>query len=223
MAKTTKPTKQQAAQAKARAGGNNPVKVTNAGLKKLGGAAVIAASMTPAGRGAKIAVTAAKAVKAAKAAKATVAAPKSAVNVVKAQGKASNKFRNEKEAERLARTARSKTASSKDLRGTAKQDYEVAKIPVTENVTARVPAKSNYEFAKDMSRFGKIQKQNAGPLKTTKAEAKANARGLKAANSGSKSPKGYKEGPRTKALRILTKGGLNPAGGAKNQLGKAKK
>ena len=50
MAKTTKPTKQQAAQAKARAGGNNPVKVTNAGLKKLGSAAVIAASLTPAGR-----------------------------------------------------------------------------------------------------------------------------------------------------------------------------
>ena len=186
MAKTTKPTKQQAAQAKARAGGNNPVKVTNAGLKKLGGAAVIAASMTPAGRGAKIAVTAAKAVKAAKAAKATVAAPKSAVNVVKAQGKASNKFRNEKEAERLARTARSKTASSKDLRGTAKQDYEVAKVKVSDNVTARVPAKSNYEFSKDMSRFGKIQKQNAGPLKPTKAEAKANARGLKAANKKKK-------------------------------------
>lgn len=45
-----KPTKQQVAQAKARAGGNNPVKVTNAGLKKLGSAAVIAASFTPAGR-----------------------------------------------------------------------------------------------------------------------------------------------------------------------------
>jgi hypothetical protein len=181
MAKTTKPTKQQAAQAKARAGGNNPVKVTNAGLKKLGGAALIAASMTPAGRGAKIAVTAAKAVKAAKAAKATVAAPKSAVNVVKAQGKSYNKVANQKEADRLARTARPKTASSKDLRGTAKQDYEVAKIPVTKNVTARVPAKSNYEFAKDMTRFEKIRKQSLAPAKLTKVEAKANARGLKAA------------------------------------------
>ena len=58
MAKTTKPTKQQVAQAKARAGGNNPVKVTNAGLKKLGGAALIAASMTPAGRAVKAATSA---------------------------------------------------------------------------------------------------------------------------------------------------------------------
>ena len=59
-----KPTKQQTAQAKARAGGNNPVKVTNAGLKKLGGAALIAASMTPAGRAVKGASVAAKAIKA---------------------------------------------------------------------------------------------------------------------------------------------------------------
>jgi hypothetical protein len=108
--------------------------------------------------------------------------PSSSVKVVKPQGKASAKFRNEKEAERIARTARTKTSSFKDLRGRAKQDYEVSKIKVSDNVTARVPAKSNYEFAKDMSTFGKIQKQNAGPLKTTKAEAKANARGLKAAN-----------------------------------------
>lgn len=61
MAKTTKPTKQQVAQAKARAGGNNPVKVTNAGLKKLGSAALIAASLIPAGRGVKTAATAVKA------------------------------------------------------------------------------------------------------------------------------------------------------------------
>ena len=60
MAKTTKPTKQQVAQAKARAGGNNPVKVTNAGLKKLGSAALIAASLTPAGRAVKTAATVAK-------------------------------------------------------------------------------------------------------------------------------------------------------------------
>jgi hypothetical protein len=60
----TKPTKQQVAQAKARAGGNNPVKVTNAGLKKLGSAAVIAASFTPAGRVARGVATVAKAAKA---------------------------------------------------------------------------------------------------------------------------------------------------------------
>lgn len=199
MAKTTKPTKQQIAQAKARAGGNNPVKVTNAGLKKLGGAAVIIASMTPAGRGvkavstaanvakrAKIMSNAAKKAEAIKIAKTAAKKPGSSVKVVPARGKSYNKVANQKEAERLARTSRPKTASSKDLRGTAKQDYEVAKIKVSDNVTARVPAKSNYEFAKDMSRFGKIQKQNAGPLKPTKAEAKANARGLKAANKKKK-------------------------------------
>ena len=62
MAKAAKPTKQQIAQAKARAGGNNPIKVTDAGLKKLGSAAVIAASFTPVGRAAKTAGTVAKAV-----------------------------------------------------------------------------------------------------------------------------------------------------------------
>lgn len=65
-----KPTKQQVAQAKARAGGNNPVKVTNAELKKLGSGALIAASFIPAGRVVKGVATAANAAKAAKAAKA---------------------------------------------------------------------------------------------------------------------------------------------------------
>ena len=51
----TKPTKQQIEQGKARAGGNNPVKVTKAGVKRLGQAALIAASLTPIGRTAKIA------------------------------------------------------------------------------------------------------------------------------------------------------------------------
>ena len=61
MAKQPKPTKQQIAQAKARAGGNNPIKVTDAGLKKLGKAAVTAATLLPAGRAVKVAGTAAKA------------------------------------------------------------------------------------------------------------------------------------------------------------------
>ena len=140
----------------------------------------------------KIMADAAKKAEANKIAKTIAKKPESSVKVVPARGKSYNKVANQKEAERLARTARSKTASSKDLRGTAKQDYEVSKIKVSDNVTARVPAKSNYEFAKDMSRFGKIQKQNAGPLQATKAEAKANARGLKAAQkptnkTGSKS------------------------------------
>jgi hypothetical protein len=194
-----KPSKQQVAQAKARAGGNNPIKVTKAGVKRLGKAGLVAASLTPVGRGVKIAATAKGAVKAAalsgRVSKAASAAkrtkimakkPSPSVKVVPARGKSYNKFANEKEMERLWRTSKSKTTSSRDSRGRAKQDYEVSKIKISDNVTARVPAKSNYEFAKDMSRFGKIQKQNAGPLQTTKAEAKANARALKFVNKKKK-------------------------------------
>jgi hypothetical protein len=57
-----KPTKQQVAQAKARAGGNNPIKVTDAGLKKLGKVALEAAMIAaPGGAGAKIGTVAGKA------------------------------------------------------------------------------------------------------------------------------------------------------------------
>lgn len=74
MAAQKKPTAQQIAQGKARAGGNNPVKVTKAGVKRLGQAALIAASLTPAGRGVKVAATAAKAAKAGSTARALKAA-----------------------------------------------------------------------------------------------------------------------------------------------------
>jgi hypothetical protein len=58
-----KPTKQQVAQAKARAGGNNPIKVTDAGLKRLGKVALTAASMAvPGAAGAKIGAVAGKAI-----------------------------------------------------------------------------------------------------------------------------------------------------------------
>lgn len=80
MAKTTKPTKQQIAQAKARAGGNNPVKVTNAGLKKLGNAALMAASFTPVGRVAKVASAVSKLGKAKKVTR-VLAEPKSGIRV----------------------------------------------------------------------------------------------------------------------------------------------
>jgi hypothetical protein len=60
----TKPTKQQIAQGKARAGGNNPVKVKKAGVKRLGQAALIAGSLLPAGRAVKVGVTVAKAARA---------------------------------------------------------------------------------------------------------------------------------------------------------------
>jgi hypothetical protein len=69
-----KPTKQQVAQGKARAGGNNPIKVTNAGLKKLGQVAVVAGvNLIPTGRAAS---TVAKFVSASKATKISSGAPK---------------------------------------------------------------------------------------------------------------------------------------------------
>ena len=163
------------------------------------------ASATPVGRVAKTAATAVKAAKTAKAAsaaqkknyeqKVTIPAKRvveaakrekeTGVRVVPARGKSYNKAANQKETERLTRNPMPKS-TPKTGRGSARQDYEVVKVKVSDNVTARVPAKSNYEFAKDMSQFGKIQKQNAAPLKPTKAEAKANARGLKAANKKKK-------------------------------------
>jgi hypothetical protein len=144
-------------------------------------AATSAVKKAAAAKRTKIMADAAKKAEANKIAKTIAKKPESSVKVVPARGKSYNKAANQKEAERLARKP-----MPKGQRTSARPDSEVAKIKISKNVTARVPAKSNYEFAKDMSRFGKIQKQNAGPLKPTKAEAKANARGLKAANKGTK-------------------------------------
>ena len=74
MAKTTKPTKQQIAQGKARAGGNNPVNVTNADLKKLANGVVIAVSLAAPGAAIRDAVLLAKAIKAGKLTKDTIRA-----------------------------------------------------------------------------------------------------------------------------------------------------
>jgi hypothetical protein len=144
-------------------------------------AATSAVKKAAAAKRTKIMADAAKKAEANKITKTIAKKPEPSVKVVPARGKSYNKAANQKEAERLARKP-----MPKGQRTSARPDSEVAKIKISKNVTARVPAKSNYEFAKDMSRFGKIQKQNAGPLKPTKAEAKANARGLKAANKGTK-------------------------------------
>jgi hypothetical protein len=112
MAKTIKPTKQQIAQGKARAGGNNPIKVTNTGFKKLGSAALIAASFTPAGRAVKVAATAAKTAKATKAVKAVAKVEKKAL-------KAANKPVKSKDADLINRNnlyARSAILSEKPAR-----------------------------------------------------------------------------------------------------------
>ena len=154
--------------------------VARAAAKKAATSAVKkAASRT------KIMSKATKKAEATKIAKTVAKKPEPSVKVVPARGKSFNAVKNQKETERLTRNPMPKS-TPKSGRGSARPDDEVVKIKVSDNVTARVPAKSNYEFAKDMSRFGKIQKQNAGPLRGTKAEAKANARGLKAANKKKK-------------------------------------
>jgi hypothetical protein len=153
--------------------------------KKVAGNAAKKVATKAAVKRAKIMSAADKKAEATKIAKTIAKKPGSSVKVVKPQGKASNTFRNQKETERLTRNPMPKS-TPKSGRGSARPDSEVAKIKISENVTARVPKKSNYDFAKDMSTIGKIQKQNAGPLKATKAEAKINVRALKAANKKKK-------------------------------------
>lgn len=153
--------------------------------KKVAGNAAKKVATKAAVKRAKIMSAADKKAEATKIAKTIAKKPSASVKVIKAQGKASRTFRNEKEAERLTRNPMPKS-TPKSGRGSARPDSEVSKIKISENVTARVPKKSNYDFAKDMSTIGKIQKQNAGPLKATKAEVKANARALKAANKKKK-------------------------------------
>jgi hypothetical protein len=71
------------------------------------------------------------------------------------------------------------------------------KAKVSDNVTVRIKAKPNYEFSKDLSTVNKIAQQNA----KSSGSAKANARGLKAANK-----KTNKVGSKAdKALRSRTK------------------
>lgn len=85
-----KPTKQQIAQAKARAGGNNPIKVTDKGLKKLGKVALEAAMIAaPGGAGAKIGTVAGKALLRSIAKEARPAALKAA-NAARGSGKMVN-------------------------------------------------------------------------------------------------------------------------------------
>jgi hypothetical protein len=155
--------------------------------KKAAGTAAKKVATKAAVKRGKIMAAADKKAEAEKIARTIAKKPSPSVKVVKPQGKASRAFRNEKEAERLTRNPMPKS-TPKSGRGSARPDSEVARIKISENVTARVPKKSNYDFSKDMSTISKIQKQNAGPSKATKAEVKANARGLKAANK----PKGKK-------------------------------
>jgi hypothetical protein len=107
-----KPTKQQVAQARARAGGNKPVKVTNAGLKKLGSGALIAASFTPVGRAAKIVKAASTAKKASASARAAqgakITAQQKATTSTKAKATSLEKQIKEIETQMKANAARAK-------------------------------------------------------------------------------------------------------------------
>jgi hypothetical protein len=132
MAKTTKPTKQQVAQAKARAGGNNPVKVTNADLKKLGSAALTAASFIPAGRAVKVAATAAKAAtKASSAARANARGLKAAnkdvaIKYKKGYNESNYSGRNESKPKQVAKS-KVRRAGNSDAPMTQPSSYKEAK------------------------------------------------------------------------------------------------
>jgi hypothetical protein len=187
MAKTTKPTKQQIAQAKARAGGNNPIKVTNAGLKKFGQAAVTAATFVPAGRAAKIAVTAAKAAKTAKAAK--------AVKTAKSSRQAGDYAISGKSAKNVMPKYGSGGGNYRFGRDTDISDN--VKIKDTMSPSGKVYIRGG---------AAQVDKQNArltAPL--SKAEAKANARGLKAANKTTKASKVQKKITSTKKMENVPK------------------
>lgn len=187
MATAKKPTKQQIAQAKARAGGNNPVKVTNAGLKKLGQAALIAASFTPVGRVARGAATAAKAASGARKASTVGKSSRQAYDYP-VSGKSANKV--------IPNV------------GKADAKYRYGKdMSISNNVKIKDAVSPS---GKTTSRGGvlQVERQNtrlAAPI--SKAEAKANARGLKAANKktnkvGSKADKEIRS--RTKSV-VLSK------------------
>lgn len=191
-----KPTAQQIAQGKARAGGNNPVKVTKAGVKRLGQAALIAASLTPAGRGVKAAVTATKAAKAVKTAKAVTKAKeaattaKTASNSVKVTPPQKAAVRLEKNAaqESKVRTAKSgKWAESQAKNVDVSKGYMGAGLPkkaftISDNVRVKVPTTPSGKQTLNRGTVQVLRENIRATSKTTKAEAKANARGLKAAN-----------------------------------------
>ena len=179
----TKPTKQQVAQAKARAGGNNPVKVTNAGLKKLGSAAVIAASFTPAGRVARGAVTVAKAASGAR--KASTAA--------KSSRQAGDYVISKESPKRVMTKA-----------GSGGGNYRFGRdTEITKNVSIKDTKSPSGKVSITGGAAQAMRQEMRLSQPVSKAEAKGNARGLKAANKptnkiGSKADKEIRS--RTKSV-----------------------
>jgi hypothetical protein len=96
-----------------------------------------------------------------------------------------------------------KTAASKGATGAKLSPYSGGiKAKVSDNVTVRIKAKPNYEFSKDLSTVNKIAKQNAA----SSGSAKANARGLKAANKPTKAGKVMKKTTSTKKMEDVPAG-----------------
>ena len=162
MAAAKKPTAQQKAQAKARAGGNNAIKVTNKDLKKLGKAALIAGSMLPAGRAVKVASMAVKAGKAAKAAK---------------SAKSSRQAYDYPVSKESAKTTMGK-AGTRDAKYSDGRDTQISKNVSIKNTKS--PSGGIHIRGGAAQVFNRELRESA--LGYSKAEAKANARGLKAAN-----------------------------------------
>lgn len=162
MAKAIKPTKQQLAQAKLRAAASG-IKMDQSakGLRNAGKAIAAGAALLPAGRGVKAVATAAKAVKAAKSAKAAKSSRQAYDYPV--SGKSANQV--------IPNV------------GKAKAEYRYGKdMDISKNVKIK---NSISPSGRTTSRGGvlQVERQNlrdVAPI--SKAEAKANARGLKAAN-----------------------------------------
>jgi hypothetical protein len=171
MAKPTKPTKQQVAQAKARAGGNNPVKVTNAGLKKLGSAALIAASLTPAGRvvkGAQIAKAGIAAARGTGTAKKITAAEKTMAKDIKNFAKKTRPGTVSKMLDKLP--LEEKRAYSQALRKSIPDSKKAAVYKPTKQATPLKSVKRTTDPINKSSRTDDVlEQQYAKAVKATKA------------------------------------------------------
>ena len=184
----TKPTKQQVAQAKARAGGNNPVKVTNAELKKLASGALIAASFIPVGRGVKAAGTAAKV--AGKVAKEVASSPKivrkiQGKQMVKQTKKAVNAvadIQQKVKAETIAKNS-VKTVKADPLSRASKNIKSNEKV---QNAKSGTAAKRGALDVKQSKPAKVVQVNSVVKAKSPDAAKSANAKALKAANKKGK-------------------------------------
>jgi hypothetical protein len=183
-----KPTAQQRAQAKARAGGNNPIIVTNKGLKKLGKAALIAASFTPVGRVATGAIKASRTT--------GIAGFGASRTPAQSFGKyAQIDNVNSKIARKIGDkiSGASSKKVQKKLNKYAKSDSKDSRVdPQFANHPGSLSLKGNKKVNDPKAKFPTARQSVRWRAAEDKAAAKANARGLKAAQGKSLAPKKYK-------------------------------